>query len=369
MQEKQDRHLDELKKKVQTPEGVLRLFDLVQVKDGRLRLAFYELLRNTVVANDLDQIDSLKTQHDYLESQLSSLRAASQPRKEEVNRLEELKKVTSAEEKEIDRLAQGSKELKHKAMELQSKVDNVGGERLKTQKAKAEKIQSDIDGNGTEVNRCKVQIETGEKMVKKLTKAIADSKKENERLVEEKAKLLSFKHMEEKAFSVQENYKKTQKLIDQHWQVLDEAKSDYETLKRTVDELRASEVDADLKLKDMRKLFKELEIKEKGYKKKLDDLQNSIIKHMEQISIDAVDPEKVQATLTDETLSMSCDLRRALETVGLLEAQLKEMNPNLDSIAELDEFMAGFSVISLKLKEMYQMITLGGDAELELVDS
>ncbi|GAB4831648.1 Structural maintenance of chromosomes protein 4 [Ancistrocladus abbreviatus] len=507
--EKQDRHLDELKKKVQTPEGVLRLFDLVQVKDGRLRLAFYELLRNTVVANDLDQaariayggnrefrrvvtldgalfeksgtmsgggskprggkmgtciraatvsreavadaekdldimvdklnsvrkkiadvvmkyqnldkavahlemelaksqkeIDSLKTQHDYLESQLSSLRAASRPRKEEVNRLEELKKVTSAEEKEIDRLAQGSKELKHKAMELQSKVDNVGGERLKTQKAKVEKIQSDIDRNGTEVNRCKVQIETGEKMVKKLTKAIADSKKENERLVEEKAKLLSsFKHIEEKAFSVQENYKKTQKLIDQHRQVLDEAKSDYETLKRTVDELRASEVDADFKLKDMKKLLKELEIKEKGYKKKLDDLQNSIIKHMEQISIDAVDPEKVQATLTDETLSMSCDLRRALETVGLLEAQLKEMNPNLDSIAEyrrkvslyngrveelnvvtqerdeikrqydewrkkrLDEFMAGFSVISLKLKEMYQMITLGGDAELELVDS
>ena len=35
----------------------------------------------------------------------------------------------------------------------------------------------------------------------------------------------------------------------------------------------------------------------------------------------------------------------------------------------LEEFMAGFGVITLKLKEMYQMITLGGDAELELVDS
>lgn len=32
-------------------------------------------------------------------------------------------------------------------------------------------------------------------------------------------------------------------------------------------------------------------------------------------------------------------------------------------------FMDGFGMISLKLKEMYQMITLGGDAELELVDS
>lgn len=35
----------------------------------------------------------------------------------------------------------------------------------------------------------------------------------------------------------------------------------------------------------------------------------------------------------------------------------------------LDEFMKGFTIVSLKVKELYQMITLGGDAELELVDS
>lgn len=35
----------------------------------------------------------------------------------------------------------------------------------------------------------------------------------------------------------------------------------------------------------------------------------------------------------------------------------------------LNEFMAGFTIISAKLKEMYQMITLGGDAEFELIDS
>lgn len=35
----------------------------------------------------------------------------------------------------------------------------------------------------------------------------------------------------------------------------------------------------------------------------------------------------------------------------------------------LEKFMDGFGQITLKLKEMYQMITLGGDAELELVDS
>ncbi|CEP63271.1 condensin subunit SMC4 LALA0_S07e06326g [Lachancea lanzarotensis] len=35
----------------------------------------------------------------------------------------------------------------------------------------------------------------------------------------------------------------------------------------------------------------------------------------------------------------------------------------------LDEFMNGFNAISMTLKEMYQMITMGGNAELELVDS
>lgn len=507
--EKQQRHGDQLKRKVQTPEGVPRLFDLVKVKDEKLKVAFYELLRNTVVAKDLDQatriaygenrefrrvvtldgslfeksgtmsgggnrprggkmgtsirantvsreavadaekelatmvdklnatrkrisdsvqkyqslektiqqlemelarsqkeIDSLKTQHDYLRNQLDSLKFAAQPKEEELTKLEELQKIIAAEEKEIARLVQGSRQLKEKASELQSKIENAGGERLRNQKAKVDKIQSDIDRHGTEINRHKVQIETGEKMVKKMTKGIEDSKKDKELLLQEKEKLLStFKEIEQKAFVVQENYKRTQQLIDEHTEVLEKAKSEYESLKRKMDELRATEVDADFKLKDMKKLCKEMEMKGKGYNKKLDDLQNALKKHMEQIAKDSVDHEKLQATLSDENLTKSCDLKRALEMVALLEAQLKEMNPNLDSISEyrkkvasynerveelnavtqerddikrqydewrkkrLDEFMAGFNTISLKLKEMYQMITLGGDAELELVDS
>lgn len=47
-----------------------------------------------------------------------------------------------------------------------------------------------------------------------------------------------------------------------------------------------------------------------------------------------VDQEKLQATLTDQALAGDCDLKRAFETVALLEAQLKEMNPNLESISE-----------------------------------
>jgi structural maintenance of chromosome 4 len=51
-------------------------------------------------------------------------------------------------------------------------------------------------------------------MMKKLTKGIEDSKKEKERLNEEKEKLKgTFKEIEQKAFAVQENYKKTQEVL------------------------------------------------------------------------------------------------------------------------------------------------------------
>ncbi|XP_022974257.1 LOW QUALITY PROTEIN: structural maintenance of chromosomes protein 4 [Cucurbita maxima] len=357
------------------------------------------------LAKSQQEIDSLTSQHSYLKKQLGSLEAASKPKDDELKRLRELRNIILEEEKEIDRLMLGSKTLKEKALELQSQIENVGGERLKAQKSKVNKIQSDIDKTGTDINRYKVQIETGQKTIKKLTKAIEESKKEKERLDEEKINLQGkFKEIEVKAFAVHEKFKEIEKLIHLHEEVCDTSKSNYNKVKKTMDELRASEVDADYKLQDLKKLYKELELKEKGYRTKLDDLHAALAKHMEQIHKDLVDPEKLQATLEEDNVEC-CDLKRALEMVTLLDTQLKEMNPNLDSITEyrrkvdvytervedlntvtqqrddmkkkydelrkkrLDEFMSGFNAISLKLKEMYQMITLGGDAELELVDS
>ncbi|KAF5740490.1 hypothetical protein HS088_TW11G00560 [Tripterygium wilfordii] len=139
----------------------------------------------------------------HLEMELAKTKkeAASE---DELNRLEDLKKIISAEEKEIDRLIQGSKEFKEKASELQSKTENAGGESLKKQKSKVTKFQSDIDKNGTEINRHKVQVETGQKMIKKLTKEIEEYKKEKERVIEEKDKMRGvFKEMEEKAYQIQ----------------------------------------------------------------------------------------------------------------------------------------------------------------------
>ena len=51
-------------------------------------------------------------------------------------------------------------------------------------------------------------------MIKKLKKGIEESKKEKDRVADEKEKLhLSHKDMEQKAFTVQDNYTKTQEVF------------------------------------------------------------------------------------------------------------------------------------------------------------
>ncbi|WVN86971.1 uncharacterized protein L203_102146 [Cryptococcus depauperatus CBS 7841] len=62
------------------------------------------------------------------------------------------------------------------------------------------------------------------------------------------------------------------------------------------------------------------------------------------------------------------DRAKDLETVTSKRDIAKARYDQLRKV-RLDEFMAGFTVITTKLKEMYQMITMGGNAEIELIDS
>ncbi|GJW52706.1 reverse transcriptase domain-containing protein [Tanacetum coccineum] len=60
-----------------------------------------------------------------------------------------------------------------------------------------------------------------------------------------------------------------------------------------------------------------------------------------------------------------------VEELTLVTKECDETKKHYDGWRKkrLEEFIVGFNIISLKLKEVHQMITLGGDAELELVDS
>lgn len=66
----------------------------------------------------------------------------------------------------------------------------------------------------------------------------------------------------------------------------------------------------------------------------------------------------------EEHAARSSDLQTAVTQRDAAKKRCDELRR-----LRLEGFMEGFSMISLRLKEMYQMITMGGNAELELVDS
>lgn len=101
-----------------------------------------------------------------------------------------------------------------------------------------------------------------------------------------------------------------------------------------------------------------------GYK--LPDLQYQI-----SILEEKLNANKPNLSVIDEYLKKQ---EAYLQRVAVLEeitAKRNEMRKLYDDVRKkrFTEFMRGFHIITKKLKEMYQMITLGGDAELELVDS
>lgn len=105
----------------------------------------------------------------------------------------------------------------------------------------------------------------------------------------------------------------------------------------------------------------------------------------EQLSRLIMDDLQHEIAVVSETLQTMKPNMGAIEEYRRKERDYNDRMAELDTVTEtrdtaktkleslrkqrLDEFMTGFAVISMKLKEMYQMITMGGDAELELVDS
>lgn len=87
-----------------------------------------------------------------------------------------------------------------------------------------------------------------------------------------------------------------------------------------------------------------------------------------------------EAKLKDVRIDMAVlnDYKRRVEDYNKHRDVVKDAVSERDIIKQryndlagqrLSEFMTGFNTISAKLKEMYQMITMGGNAELELVDT
>ncbi|KAJ4490187.1 RecF/RecN/SMC [Lentinula aciculospora] len=401
------------------PEIDLRYAKLgLDIQQGKSRIEEAEKrLKNLVTHSKPDQNDVTRIQN--LEDNISRFKVDIRELKEKAGEIE-----ASLQEVEDKIMKIGGSKLmaqKSKVEGLRNHINltNDSITNAEVTKAKAEKDvdkhQHTVDSDAAALEQLESELaeldgQLGElsgfvKTVKaKVEAAEAAEESKREALAERKAQLET---KTEAVEAFRQTEIKLQKAIDGHQKEIDRISTQVEHYRALHDALTLEDVGDD-------------EGDEEGDEEgEADQGESAHQKHEddeEDIDVNPIEPPKDEAGPNKLHVYKTLELQKFKERdmrvdVQALEDQIKRAKPNLNVLEEykrreaeflsrhddlekvvalrdaqkkkyedlrkqrLEEFMAGFSTISLKLKEMYQagrafiMITQGGNAELELVDS
>jgi structural maintenance of chromosome 4 len=323
-----------------------------------------------------------------------------QPSQTDDNRVVSLEKEITKLNKEIEKLHDETASVEQEIKALQDKIMEVGGEKLRAQKSKVDALKGDIDSLNETISTAEVTRAKAEKQKTKQEKDHAKATKEVQLAIAD------LEALEEEIRNQSSNTEGYQTRVDQAKEALGNKKKDLAALKAeldektaTLNEIRAIEIEMRNKLEENQKVLGENQKRLKYWNDKLGKLA---LQNVNDLGEEAA-PEDLPSYTKDELADMSKETLKS--EIAALEEKTQNLNVDLAVLAEyrqrveehasrnadlqsavaqrdsvkkrcddlrrlrLEGFMEGFSTISLRLKEMYQMITMGGNAELELVDS
>uniref|UniRef100_A0A8C1BMH3 Structural maintenance of chromosomes protein n=1 Tax=Cyprinus carpio carpio TaxID=630221 RepID=A0A8C1BMH3_CYPCA len=280
---------------------------------------------------------------------------------------------------------------------LHTLIVDINSHKLKAQQDKLDQINTQLDECSSAITKAQVAIKTAGRNLKKSEDSVSQLEKEmgeNEKLTEELTEQL--KKLEEEAGEIMQTYQQAEEALpevqEQHRGVLQEIKA----LQEQEHALQKESLSVRLKVEHIDTAIAECHNKIKHWEKEASRLSLHPIDGAPEEELPALNPEQLEDIGNPDLIK---------NEIALLEDRCSNMKPNLGAIAEfkkkeelylqrvaelddittqrdafkrgcedlrkqrLHEFMAGFNIITNKLKENYQMLTLGGDAELELVDS
>ncbi|XP_022062850.1 structural maintenance of chromosomes protein 4 isoform X1 [Acanthochromis polyacanthus] len=482
---------------IRTPEDCPRLFDMVRVKDESVRPAFYFALRDTLVAQDMEQATRIAFQKDKrwrvvtlkgqiiemagtmtgggrvlkgrmgssigtevsqaeldrMERNLNEKVAALQGCQERKLQLEEnvqrlrpqlrdmkntLEKYANSmtsladqethlklqiKELEANVLAAAPDKAKQKQMEKSleafkkdyeaasskaGKVENevkrlhnlivdINSHKLKAQQDKLDKVNKELDECSSTITKAQVAIKTADRNLKKCEESVARVQAELEENEKSMAELTEqLKKLEDEAGEVMKNCQEAEA-------ALPEVQEQYQGVLKEIKVLQQQEHALQEESLSVRLRIEQIETTINDHNNKIKHWQKEATK----LSLHTIEdkPAEELPVLTAAELEEISDPNIVINKMITLETKCAQMKPNLGAIAEykkkeelylqrvaqldeitterdkfkrgyedlrkqrLNEFMTGFNMITNKLKENYQMLTQGGDAELELVDS
>lgn len=360
-----------------------------------------------------EKIPQLETKAQKLELELGSLEknitdamkrikeiaAEQKPSASDKGRISELEKSIAKAEKEVEKLQAESAGLEDEIKALQDKIMEVGGVKLRSQKAKVDGLKEQIDNRNEEVSGAEVAKVKAENQRTKHEKTFNDSTAELEKVQQETEQVAEgMREHASNAAGIRQQAEEAHETLESKKDELKELKAAVDEQQEELNSSRGVEIEMKNKIEENAKILKDNQQRLRHWQDKLSKLTLQNIsdegEEMEpqplpeysrdELADMSKDDLKSQiASLEESTsqaveLSVLADYRRRVAEHASRTADLNEALTSRDTAKKrlddlrrlrLEGFMEGFSAISLRLKEMYQMITMGGNAELELVDS
>uniref|UniRef100_A0A8C3G4T9 Structural maintenance of chromosomes protein n=1 Tax=Cyclopterus lumpus TaxID=8103 RepID=A0A8C3G4T9_CYCLU len=382
LNEKVSKLQDCQEKKLQLEENVQRLRP--QLRDMKNTLEKY--------ANSMT---SLADQEAHLKLQIKELEAnvlAAAPDKAKQKQKE---KSLDAFKKDYDAASSRAGKVENEVKRLHNLIVDINSHKLKAQQDKLDKVNKELDDCSSTITKAKVAIKTADRNLKKCEESVSRVQKEQEENEKSMVELTEqLKKLEDEAGEVMKACQEAEvcTLTKQYREVLKEIK----VLRQQEHAMQEESLSVRLRIEQIETTLSE---------------HNNKIKHWQKeatkLSLHTIEGEPVEElpVLTSAELEEISNPNIIINKMITLETKSSQMKPNLGAIAEykkkeelylqrvaqldeitterdqfkrgyedlrkqrLNEFMTGFNMITNKLKENYQMLTLGGDAELELVDS
>ncbi|XP_042209674.1 structural maintenance of chromosomes protein 4-like [Homarus americanus] len=339
------------------------------------------------------QIVSFQEQKLYQEEKVKSVK--SDPAK--INKLE---KCIDGKVKIYHEASASAQEVEAEVNKIHEQIMEITGRRMKGLKNSLDSVNKGLEKFTAEITRLQVAIKTAQRNTKKTREKITGMETEITEVQNELRGMQGKRSViEEEAAKVLEQLQSVTHEELELGEKVGELKAEHEVYVRKENKIKSSKIEIDQELDRYEGIIKENKAKMSHWKKQLNRLELTDIpinKGEEDEAelavlgpevLDELDPKQLQYQLTilEEKLAQSKpnlavvhEYRKKEEIYLQRVAELDEISRQRDEQRKyhedlrkqrLNEFMAGFTIISNKLKEMYQMITLGGDAELELVDS
>lgn len=391
--------LSDIQEKAQKIQEEINHFQQLQGENGK----HLKGLQNSLPAKERDlkrfqtDIDRFAHQIPGLEEQLKEQRTRMEQTRSDPRKVAELERKMNEKKEIFDKSRGDTKRFTDQIDIVVGQIEDLTEEKMHSIEKNIENLEKSITKFTKQVTKLKVEISTCERDIAKTDSTIATLKEDIETAQNDLYRMADERTQAETDIEeIESRLKEILKEISETNNGSSETKKEVLALQKKESDAELNRVELEHVLQKIEKAVRDLKAIIPVYKMKLEPLKlHNIPNEDNPLPLKKYsDEELVGYVLNDVQYRISVfedNLKAKTPNLNVIDEYQKKRDVYMDRIKVLEEitnkrnemrklhddikkrryteFMQGFNIITHKLKEMYQMITQGGNAELDLVDS